>query len=91
MTESCVKTIADGATPNVTSSAKESSSLPIGELTPSSRALIPSKKSNTAPAMIHTSASWASPHKANKVAMQPDTRLPHVRVFGILLVIKFAI
>ena len=64
ITESWVNTIAAGATPKVTSSASESSSLPMGELTPSRRALIPSKKSNTAPATIHMSASCASPHKA---------------------------
>ena len=50
------KTIAEGATPNVTSSASESSSLPMGDETPNKRALMPSKKSNTAPMIIHISA-----------------------------------
>ena len=52
-----LKSMAEGATPKVTTSASESSSLPIGELTPKRRALMPSKKSKTAPAMIAHSAS----------------------------------
>ena len=44
--------MADGATPNVTTSAKESSSLPIGEDTFSNLADMPSKKSKIAPMII---------------------------------------
>ena len=49
-------TIADGASPKVMSSARESSSLPMGEDTWRSRAEKPSKKSKTAPRMINVSA-----------------------------------
>ena len=41
--------MAAGASPNVMSSARESSSFPMGEETCSRRAVIPSKKSNVAP------------------------------------------
>ena len=43
-----LKRIKEGRTPNVTISARESNSLPIGELTFSNLALKPSKKSKTA-------------------------------------------
>lgn len=80
-----------GATPKVTSSASESSSLPIGDETCSRRALMPSKKSNTAPMIIHNNAIFGFPPKANDVAMQPETRLQQVIVFGIcfLILISF--
>lgn len=81
----------DGATPKVMSSASESNSLPMGEETPSKRALMPSKKSNTAPIMIHVSAQRGEPPKAQAVAMQPETRLLQVRVLGMCFVIEFAI
>ena len=51
-----MKIIEEGATPKVTSSASESSSLPIGDDTPRRRALIPSKKSKTAPRTIKANA-----------------------------------
>ena len=41
-----------GATPEVTTSARESSSLPSGDATLSKRAAIPSKKSKKMPAKI---------------------------------------
>ncbi len=50
------KTIAEGASPNVMLSAKESSSFPIGEETFNSLADMPSKKSNTAPSTINNIA-----------------------------------
>ena len=72
-----------GATPNVTSSAKESSSLPIGLDTPRTRAVIPSKKSKTAPRMMNSRAISGMPNKANTVATHPEIRLQQVIVFGI--------
>lgn len=54
------KRMVDGATPNVTSSANESSSFPIGDETCKARALMPSKKSKTAPMMIHIIANSGS-------------------------------
>ena len=51
-----MKTIVDGAMPNVMSSASESSSFPMGELTPRMRADMPSKKSNTAPVTMKSNA-----------------------------------
>ena len=46
-------TMADGAKPNVMSSANESSSFPNGPETLNNRANIPSKKSNVAPRMMY--------------------------------------
>ena len=46
----------EGATPKVTTSARESSSLPMGEETPRRRAVMPSKKSKTAPRMMKATA-----------------------------------
>ena len=48
--------IMDGATPKVTTSASESSSLPMGDDTWSRRAAMPSKKSKTAPMMMNAKA-----------------------------------
>lgn len=45
-----------GATPKVTSSAKESNSLPMFDETCNKRADIPSKKSNVAPRIINNKA-----------------------------------
>ena len=87
ITKSCENTMVAGATPKVTSSASESSSLPIGDETCSKRALMPSKKSKTAPMIIHNSAISGFPPKANDVAMQPEMRLQQVIVFGICFLI----
>ena len=75
--------MAEGARPKVMQSASESSSLPMGELTLSSRALMPSKKSNTAPTIIMMSARLKLLLKANHVAMQPEMRLQQVMALGI--------
>ena len=61
MTLSSNRIMVAGATPKVTLSASESSSLPIGDDTFSRRALIPSKKSKTAPMIIHHSAIFTCP------------------------------
>jgi hypothetical protein len=80
-----LNTMVAGANPKVMSSASESSSFPIGELTPRSRALIPSKKSNVAPMIIQVKDISAFPPKAKAVAMQPEMRLQHVIVLGMCL------
>ena len=77
------KSIVDGATPKVTTSASESSSFPIGDDTISSLADIPSKKSKAAPITIHRSAVSNCPWKAKDVAMHPEMRLQEVMVLGI--------
>ena len=58
LARSCImwKRINPGAMPEVTRSAKESSSLPIGDETFSKRATIPSKKSNSIPKAIKMAA-----------------------------------
>ena len=43
---------------------------------------MPSKKSNTAPMMMHSRASFASPAKAKAVATQPEKRLQQVTKLG---------
>ena len=77
-------TMAAGASPKVMSSASESSSLPIGDDTWSSRALMPSKKSKAAPITIHRSAMSTLPEKAWNVAIHPAMRLQDVSVLGII-------
>ena len=44
---------------------------------------MPSKKSKTAPIIIHSNATFISPVKANAVAMQPEIKLQHVMLLGI--------
>ena len=68
----------------------ESSSLTLVEVelgqtedTWSRRAVIPSKKSKTAPMIMKSNAVVKSPWKAKYVAMQPEMRLQQVIVFGI--------
>ena len=83
--------IVAGATPKVTSSAKESSSFPMGDDTFNRRADIPSKKSNTAPITIQQSANLASPMKANVVAIHPEMRLQQVILLGICFLIPIVL
>ena len=52
-----VKIMAEGATPKVTQSANESNSRPNLPLTPSARAIFPSKKSKRAPSRMKKNAS----------------------------------
>ena len=72
-----------GATPNVTTSASESSSLPIGLDTPRSRAVNPSKKSKTAPRTMKSRARGSAPPIAKWIAIQPQMRLQQVMELGI--------
>ena len=81
----------EGATPNVTSSARESSSFPIGDEMCNALALMPSKKSNPAPMIIQSNARSGLAKKAKQVAMQPDMRLHHVRILGKLISFVFSI
>ena len=76
------KTIKAGATPKVTTSAKESSSLPMGDCTFSNRATMPSKKSNTAPRNMNAAARSRFIFMACQVAKAPQVRLDNVIVFG---------
>ena len=71
----CEKMIADGAAPKVITSAKESNSLPIGELTFSKRATIPSKKSNTAPIIINSNATLSLVASLLVLLLQAKLRL----------------
>ena len=83
--------MAAGASPKVMSSARESSSLPIGDDTCSNLAEKPSKKSKRAPMMIKTKANTKSASKANLVANAPEMRLQQVIELGIFLISRFAI
>ena len=80
-------TINDGATPNETTSDKESSSPPMGDFALRARAAKPSKKSKTAATNIiaeaHKTRSW---HKKS-IETQPLMRLQHVMVLGICFTI----
>ena len=81
-----VNTMAEGATPNVTMSARESSYTPIGPDTPRARADSPSKKSKKAPRRIKRNAVVNKWWKAAPVAMHPQTKLQQVMVLGICFV-----
>ena len=85
--------INEGASPNVTTSARESSSFPIGDDTFKALAVNPSKKSNIAPAMISNDGSigMVEPFKSYRkyIANMPQSRFDNVRTFGICLRIIF--
>lgn len=78
-----VYVIMAGATPNETTSDRESSSLPISPLTFSMRATKPSKKSKTAEMIMQTAAASKLPLTDDIIDMQPDTRFRQVNVLGI--------
>ena len=71
-----------GATPNDTTSDSESKSPPIGECAFSSRAVKPSRKSNSPAAKIITAAITGIPVKENMMEKQPETRLQQVMALG---------
>jgi hypothetical protein len=71
-----------GAKPNDTKSAKESRSLPMGELTPSFLATNPSRKSKII-AKIRSKALISNlPKKARIIAIAPQRKLLEVIKFG---------
>lgn len=76
-----------GATPKLTTSARESSSTPSFEDTPRARAVSPSKKSNPAATTIHQNAASKWWPKAMVMAMHPETRLRRVTILGICFLI----
>ena len=84
-----INAMADGATPKLMSSASESSSLPIAELTLSRRAAMPSKKSKTAAIRIKSPASVKLPVNAKVIDRHPDKAFIKVMVFGMLEIILF--
>jgi hypothetical protein len=71
-----------GAKPNDTKSAKESRSLPIGELMPSFLATNPSKKSKIIAKMRSKALISNLPKKAIIIAITPQRKLPEVIKFG---------
>jgi hypothetical protein len=71
-----------GAKPNDTKSAKESRSLPIGELIPSFLATNPSKKSNIIAKMRSKALISSLPKKAIIIAITPQIKLLEVIKFG---------
>lgn len=80
--------MAAGASPKVITSARESSSTPMGDETFNLRAANPSKKSNMAPAIMKHNAVPYLSAKANLTAMQPQVRLHSVIMFGMCFFIK---
>jgi len=84
-----VNRIAPGATPNETTSARESSCFPISEYAFKSFAAKPSRKSKTAAAQIKMAAKTKCPSMAKIVATEPETRFSEVIKFGIFLIIVF--
>lgn len=71
-----------GATPKVTSSASESISLPSGPDTFNLRAIMPSKKSKTAPKSIKKKAGVNLLCAAKMTEMQPQIKLQLVIILG---------
>ena len=81
--------INDGATPNETTSANESNSLPIAPLTFNALAVKPSQKSNNAPQIMNTEASKGCFHnKRATIDNTPQRKFIKVIVFGICFFIK---
>ena len=80
-----------GAKPNVMSSASESNCKPKGLDTFSSRALMPSNKSKTAPAISRKKAytNWCC--VANTTAALPHSRLQQVIVLGMCFFISISL
>ena len=72
----------EGKTPKATTSASESNSFPIGELTFNIRAANPSKKSNTKEAHINQAADDRLFPKACTIPAQPESRLHSVSRLG---------
>jgi hypothetical protein len=71
----------------VTKSARESSSLPIGELTFSIRAENPSRKSSKSAAQMRYAPLISLPCKTRNIPRQPHSRLQQVKKFGICFLI----
>ena len=72
-----------GATPKLTTSARESSSFPMSEYEFSNLAEKPSKKSKIMAATINHEAVKRLPFAAKTIAINPDARLSDVIKFGI--------
>ena len=77
--------IAAGATPKLTTSARESSSFPISEYAFSSLAVNPSRKSKIMAASINQEAFARSPLNAKMTEMNPAARFSDVMKLGICL------
>ena len=75
--------MAPGARPKDTTSANESSCLPISEYAFNSRAAKPSKKSKTAARHIKIAAHTKCPSIAKITASEPENRFSEVIKFGI--------
>jgi hypothetical protein len=71
-----------GATPKLTTSAKESSSFPIAEYAFSQRAAKPSKKSKTEATRMKYAAISNLSLNAQTIDKQPQNRFRHVIVLG---------
>lgn len=84
-----IDNIIDGSSPKLTTSERESSSLPTSEYAFNNLAAKPSQKSQTAAASIMTKESSSLPSKANTIPTAPQRKFPQVIVFGIFLTIVF--
>jgi len=76
-----------GATPKLTTSARESSSLPISEYAFRSLAESPSRKSKIIATSMSQEAFTISPLRVKTMDMNPAVRLSDVMKFGICLII----
>ena len=83
----CLYRIIAGATPKLTISANESSSLPMSEYDFKARAVKPSKKSNVIAAIISHEAIARFPLMAKIIAVKPEARFRQVIVLGMCLFI----
>lgn len=72
-----------GSSPKLIMSARESSSLPMSDVTCRIRAAAPSKKSNTALRSMNIKAKWYCELYAAITAIIPDSWLIRVMLFGI--------
>ena len=80
-----------GATPEETTSDKESKSAPMGECAWSRRAAKPSKKSKRQATKIMMAAFTGMFIEMKRMERQPETRLPQVRALGICCLILISV
>jgi len=78
-----------GATPKLTTSARESSSFPIAEYALSSLAEKPSRKSKIIAARISQEAVTRSPFIIKIIETKPETRLSEVIKLGICFILSW--
>jgi hypothetical protein len=79
------KIIAAGATPKLTTSERESRTLPFSEVARRILAAVPSRKSKTAAIIMNNAAASRFLQNTNTMEINPEHKFIRVRRFGICL------